>query len=125
MANNASRNWRILRRICESVMARLLLGVRWLQLGHAFAEYHPNPDGAERIRGELLKVGIKVRKRTIQKYTPETPLQRHLAGARACSRTPSRTRVIDASRQRRRVAVACPHGYARTKATRGGAHLDP
>jgi hypothetical protein len=27
--------------------------------------------GAERIRGELLKLGIKIRKRTIQKYMPE------------------------------------------------------
>jgi len=27
--------------------------------------------GAERIRGELLKLGIKVCKRTIQKYLPK------------------------------------------------------
>ncbi|MCB9135827.1 MAG: hypothetical protein H6636_10410 [Anaerolineales bacterium] len=27
--------------------------------------------GAERIRGELLKLGIKITKRTIQKYIPQ------------------------------------------------------
>jgi transposase InsO family protein len=32
--------------------------------------------GAERIRGELLKVGIRVSKRTVQRYVPSTPRPR-------------------------------------------------
>ena len=56
-----------------------------------------NPWGAERIRGELLKLGIKVSKRTIQKYmrrvrTPTAPsgqtwstfLENHIGDIWAC-----------------------------------------
>jgi transposase InsO family protein len=53
--------------------------------------------GAERIRGELLKLGVKVSKRTVQKYMPKrgrnsgqtwaTFLKNHAAGIWACDFT--------------------------------------
>jgi putative transposase len=55
------------------------------------------PWGAERIRGELLKLGVRVSKRTIQKYVPKvrrassqtwaTFLKNHASGIWACDFT--------------------------------------